>query len=176
MEPSGSAAIMVWMARLPADEDTDLKSRILAILDENRVMAVATLRSDGWPQATMVGYVHDDLTLYFAVARDSQKLANISREPRISIALGRESPNRIQGLSMAALASEVMEAAEIERLNRRIWDRFPEEIVFAPREAASAVVRADPQLISLIDHDKGPGEPELMEVGAGLVVRRQTHS
>jgi general stress protein 26 len=165
---------MAQMASSRPDESAELKSRILAILDDNRVMAVATLRPDGWPQATMVGYVADDLTLYFAVARDSQKLANIVREPRISIALGREGPNRIRGLSIAALASEVMETAEIERLNQRIWARFPEEIVFAPRETASAVVRAEPKLISLIDHDKGPGEPELMEVAAGTVRRRST--
>jgi len=164
---------MAQMPSLRPDESAVLKSRILAVLDENRVMTVATVRPDGWPQATMVGYVNDDLTLYFVVARDSQKLANIAGEPRISIALGCESPDRIRGLSMAALASEVMDTAEIERLNQRIWDRYPEQTVFAPREVATAVMRAEPQLISLIDHDKGPGEPELFEVAAGIVVGRR---
>ena len=174
MEPSGAAVVMAQMASSRRDDDADLRSRILAILDENRVMAVATQRPDGWPQATMVGYVHDDLVLYFAVGRDSQKLANIAREPRVSIALGRESPNWIRGLSMAALAREVTDIGEIERLNRQIWERYPEQMVFAPREAGSALLRAEPQLISMIDHGKDPGEPELLEVSSDRIVRRRS--
>ena len=46
----------------------ELKTKVLELLDGHRLMTVATLRDDGWPQATLVGYVHDDLTLYFAVA------------------------------------------------------------------------------------------------------------
>ncbi|HKP80094.1 MAG TPA: pyridoxamine 5'-phosphate oxidase family protein, partial [Phenylobacterium sp.] len=49
-------------------EATKLKPLILKVLDEHRTMAVATVRPDGWPQATIVGYVHDDLTLYFVVS------------------------------------------------------------------------------------------------------------
>jgi general stress protein 26 len=162
---------MAEMAASSPDSE-DLKSRIRAILEENRVMAVATVRPDGWPQATMVGYVYDDLSLYFAVARDSQKLANIAREPRVSIALGREGPDWIRGLSIAALASEVTDVAEVGRLNRLIAARYPEEIVFAPRKADSALLRAQPRVISIVDHDKTPGEPELLDVTLESVVRR----
>ena len=45
--------------------DHDLKTKILEILDRNRLMVVATNRPDGWPQATTVGYVNIGLTLYF---------------------------------------------------------------------------------------------------------------
>ena len=55
------------------EQQAELKNKVLRLLDEHQFMAVATLRGDGWPQATMVGYVHDDLTLYFAVALASQK-------------------------------------------------------------------------------------------------------
>src|SRR6185369_13282656 len=114
--------------------DPDLKAKVLELLDAHRIMAVATLRPDGWPQATMVGYIHDDLTLYFAVARTSQKFANIERDHRVSIAIGRDGPNTISGLSMAARAFEVTDFAEIERLNRLLHQRYPEQTVFAPRE------------------------------------------
>jgi hypothetical protein len=42
--------------------DDTVKRRILSLLDEH---TLATLRPDGWPQATTVGYVNDGLTLYF---------------------------------------------------------------------------------------------------------------
>ena len=40
-------------------------------------MTVATLRPDGRPQATTVGYMNDDLTLYFLCGLDSQKAKNL---------------------------------------------------------------------------------------------------
>jgi general stress protein 26 len=153
------------MAQLsPEATSSELKRDVLAILDENRVMTVATARPDGWPQATMVGFIHDALTLYFAVAQDSQKLANIKRDPRVSIALGRESPDRIRGLSMAATAREVEDLGEVARLNELIIERYPGEVVFAPRRHAIAVICARPQIISFVDQGKGPGAPLLLRV------------
>jgi hypothetical protein len=38
------------------------------MLDQHRIMTVATLRPDGWPQATTVGYVNDGLTSIFFAA------------------------------------------------------------------------------------------------------------
>ncbi len=70
-----------------------LKALILRLLDEHRVMTIATNRPDGWPQATMVGYVNDGFLLYCFVARNTQKYANILRDSRISIAIGNDAAN-----------------------------------------------------------------------------------
>lgn len=146
----------------PAEQD--LEARILAILDDNRVMTLATVRPDGWPQATLVGFVHDRLTLYFAVGRTSQKLANIARNAQVSIAVGRDSPEGLRGLSMAARVAEVTDLDEIARLNVLIAERYPEQAVFAPRESSAAVLKAVPRLISVVDLATGSGEPQLVEV------------
>ena len=45
--------------------DERLRRKILKVLEDNRIMSIATLRSDGWPQVTTVGFAHDGLTLYF---------------------------------------------------------------------------------------------------------------
>ena len=45
--------------------DEEIRQKILALLDQHRIMTIATLRPDGWPQATTVGYAHEGLTLYF---------------------------------------------------------------------------------------------------------------
>jgi PPOX class probable F420-dependent enzyme len=155
---------------MTADVDHDLKARILDLLDDNRIMSIATVRPDGWPQVTIVGYIHDDLTIYCAVARNSQKLANIRRDPRVSIAVGQDDRDRIRGLSMAARASEVDDFDEIRRLNALIGVRYPEQAVFAPREVSSVVVRLNPEIVSVVDLEKGPGLPELAQVADGGVV------
>jgi nitroimidazol reductase NimA-like FMN-containing flavoprotein (pyridoxamine 5'-phosphate oxidase superfamily) len=150
--------------------DAQLKDRVLEILDENRILTIATLRPDGWPQATQVGFVHKDLALYFIVARGSQKFANIRQEPRVSIALGRDAANRLRGLSMAAHAVEVTDPAEIEGLNELLHERYPEQSRFAPRAASSVLLKATPVVISIIDLERGPGEPELIQVGTETAV------
>ena len=156
--------------------DAELKARILAVLDENRIMCLATVRPDGWPQATLVGYAHDDLTLYFAVSAVSQKLENIRRDPRVSIAIGQDDRDHIRGLSMAALASVVSDPGEVERLNRLLSLRYPEQIVFSPQGISSALMRAAPDIISLVDHSKGPGQPQLMMVSRQTSVHSANRS
>ena len=125
-------------------------------------MVVATLRPDGWQQSTMVGFFHDDLTIYFSVARTSLKLANIHRDPRVSIALGHADPSRLRGLSMAAHAAEVTELEEVGRLQSLMLARYPGETVFSPRQVSATLIRATPIVVSVIDLARGTGEPDLV--------------
>jgi hypothetical protein len=45
-------------------------------------MTVATLRPEGWPQATTVGYVSEGLSLWFHCGLGNQKAANLARDDR----------------------------------------------------------------------------------------------
>ena len=162
------------MDRMETDTEM-LGSRVLGILSENRVMAVATLRADGWPQATMVGYVHDGLVLYFAIGRGSQKLANLAHDQRVSIAIGHHGPGEAgpRGLSLAATVSEVTDAAAVRRLNDLILERYPEQAVFTPSGASIAVMKALPVVISLIDPASGQDKPLLLRVDRSGALRPQ---
>lgn len=60
---------------------------VAELLASARLMALGVNRPDGWPQVTTVGYVADGLKLYFVIARDSQKFANIQADPRVSAAI-----------------------------------------------------------------------------------------
>ena len=45
--------------------DDALKRLILELLGENRIMTIATNRPDGWPHATVVGYVNTTATTFY---------------------------------------------------------------------------------------------------------------
>jgi nitroimidazol reductase NimA-like FMN-containing flavoprotein (pyridoxamine 5'-phosphate oxidase superfamily) len=66
-----------------------LRQQIVQLLTEHRIMTIATNRPDGWPQATVVGYANDGLVLYCVIGRRGQKYANIQRDPRLSMEIGR---------------------------------------------------------------------------------------
>jgi hypothetical protein len=74
----------------PPHKNLDAQSDAIRILDGHRIMAIATNRPDGWPQNTIVGYANVGLLIYFMVFQTSQKLANISKDPRVAIAVGDE--------------------------------------------------------------------------------------
>src|SRR2546421_12874074 len=96
---------------------TSFREQIIALLDEHRIMTLATNRPDGWPQATVVGYANDGLTIYCFVSRLSQKYANILRDKRVSIAIAGDfsNPLHIKGLSLAAKAVPVEQRNEFDR-------------------------------------------------------------
>ena len=94
--------------------DESFRRKILALLDRHRTMRIATLRPDGWPQVTTVGYANDGFAIYFLCGPDSQKASNLARDDRVSLAID-DDPTQVMditGLSMAARANVVADPAE----------------------------------------------------------------
>ena len=157
---------------------TRLKTLILRVLDGHRVMTIATNRPDGWPQATIVGYVNDGFLLYSFFARNSQKYANIVRDPRVSIAIGSDAPQPldIQGLSLAGKADVVTDQGEFDYVSKLRLRRYPEYASLpnvpgeapsqriAPRPDAAGVVllRIASEIISVLDYSMGFGHSDLI--------------
>ncbi len=107
--------------------DDETRTKILALLDEHRIMTIATLRPDGWPQATTVGYVNEGLKIFFLCAPNSQKARNLAGDSRVSITVDHDTSDlfAISGLSMAAHARPVTNRAEAERIIARCRNNIP---------------------------------------------------
>jgi general stress protein 26 len=65
--------------------DPALEQEIVSILDEANDLTIATVREDGYPQATTVSYVNKGLTIYFGCAAQSQKASNIGHSAKVSL-------------------------------------------------------------------------------------------
>lgn len=151
-----------------------MKEKAIEILQHNRLMALATLRPDGWPQTTMVSYANEDILIYFVVSRRSQKFANIERDNRVSLVVGRDfhDPSTITALSIAAHASEVRDPQQRQRAIKLLLDRHPGlRRLERPEPDHSAVMRANPQIITILDYSKGFGHADLLTVGPGGLTR-----
>ena len=145
----------------------EIRQKILALLDEHRIMTIATLRSDGWPQATTVGYANEGLTLYFLCGLDSQKAANLALDDRVSLTIDHDTPQvmEISGLSMAARAQLVVDPAEAEKALNLLWQRYPQQDslpVQMPTPADVRIFRVTPTVISVLDYTKGFGHTDLV--------------
>jgi nitroimidazol reductase NimA-like FMN-containing flavoprotein (pyridoxamine 5'-phosphate oxidase superfamily) len=147
--------------------DEILKLKILALLDQHRIMTVATLRPDGWPQATTVGYVNEGLTLYFLCGVDSQKAKNLARDNRISLTIDHDTPDlmAITGLSMAAHAHAVVDREEAENVLRMLPLKYPDAPALPlkmPTPDEVRLFRVTPTVISVLDYSKGFGHTDLV--------------
>ena len=147
--------------------DDALRRKILALLDEHRIMTVATLRPDGWPQATTVGYVNEGLTLYFLCGLDSQKARNIARDNRISLTIDHDTADlmAITGLSMAAHAYPVEDRAEAEKVLRMLPAKYPDSPPLPmqmPTPGEVRLFRVTPVVISVLDYSKGFGHTDIV--------------
>jgi len=145
----------------------EMKKTILGLLDQHRIMTLATLRPDGWPQATTVGYGNEGLTLYFLCGLDSQKAANLARDDRVSLTVDHDTPQvmEIMGLSMAARAQAVTDAVEGEKAMRLMMQKYPEQKSLPlpmPKFSEVRVFRVTPKVISLLDYSKGFGHTDLV--------------
>jgi PPOX class probable F420-dependent enzyme len=145
----------------------EMRKKVLTLLNQHRNMTVATLRPDGWPQATTVGYANDGLTLYFLCDPDSQKAANLARDDRVSLTIDDDTPQvmEITGLSMAARARLVDDPAEAEKALRLLMLRYPEQKSLPlpmPTAADVRIFRLTPTVVSVLDYTKGFGHADLV--------------
>jgi len=149
--------------------DDSIRSKILALLDQHRNMSLATLRADGWPQATTVGYANDGLALYFLCGLESQKASNLARDNRVSLTIDDDTPQvmEITGLSMAARAQPVVDRAEAQKALRLLMLKYPEQSSLPsslpmPTPDNVRIFRLTPTVISILDYSKGFGHTDLV--------------
>lgn len=147
--------------------DDGIRKKILDLLEQHRTMTIATLRTDGWPQATTVGYANDGLTLYFLCGPDSQKAANLARDDRVSLTIDHDTPQvmEISGLSMAAHAQFVTDPKEGEKALHLLMQKYPEQASLPlpmPAPADVSIFRITPTVISVLDYSKGFGHTDLV--------------
>ena len=147
--------------------DESIKRKVIELLDQHRIMTVATNRPDGWPQATTVGYVNDGLKIYFLCGRESQKTRNLMQDNRLSLTIDHDTsePMAISGLSMAAYAYLVSNPAEAGRAMKLLSQRYPEYASFpAPKLEEIRIFRVEPKVISVLDYSKGFGHTDLVMI------------
>ena len=137
--------------------------KAMEILEQNRVMVLATVRPDGWPQTILVGYANHGADLYFVIFRGSQKFANIAAEPRVSIAIGDEPPDMrlARALYAGARASEIKDPRGREEA-WKLLKRRHENLVGTPIPDAgnAAIMMARCEHVSVVDYTKGLGHTE----------------
>lgn len=146
--------------------DGNQQAFVQHVLGSARDLTLATVRPDGYPQATTVSFAHEDMLLYIGIGRRSQKADNIRRNGKVSLTINL--PYRdwreIRGLSMSAHAEILDDPAQAGIACACLERRFPAVSEWAGPDMAAEVafLRIRPVLVSVIDYSKGFGHTELV--------------
>ena len=141
---------------------------IIDIINQAHDLTLATIRPDGYPQATTVSYANDGLTIYVGVGKDSQKVHNIRHCDKVSLTINLPYTDwmHIRGLSAAALADILQDQSDIEHAMNCLSVRFPQIKQGSTSDFADEIIflRIRPQIVSLLDYEKGFGHTELVKI------------
>jgi len=135
----------------------------IQILNAHQTMAISTVRPDGWPQTTIVGYTNRGFDIIFLIYRTGQKWANIQHDDRISIAVASEPLElaNLQAVYAGAHATEIADEAERQEAWQQLMQRHANLAGSLIPEASEAVfMRARCKYVSVLDFTQGIGHRE----------------
>jgi nitroimidazol reductase NimA-like FMN-containing flavoprotein (pyridoxamine 5'-phosphate oxidase superfamily) len=130
-------------------------------------MTLATIRPDGFPQATIVYYVNSGLNLHFATDPSSQKAGNIHLNNKVSVAIASQTQNayKLRALSLSGTAERIADPRLAHDLLMSLFEAIPQAKRFSPMDAKQlAVYSIKPVAISLVDYAAGYGKTVLVEL------------
>ena len=158
---------------IAAVEGVAVEHPAVKILNNHRTMAISTVRPDGWPQTTVVGYANRGFELLFLIYRSGQKFANIKQDDRVSIAVSAEPSdlNDLQAVFAGGHATEITDEAERQEAWRQLMQRHSNLAGSQLPNATEAVfMRVRCQYVSMLDFTQGLGHREQFEVVSGQPV------
>jgi nitroimidazol reductase NimA-like FMN-containing flavoprotein (pyridoxamine 5'-phosphate oxidase superfamily) len=144
-----------------------LRSRIVDVLAHCDDITIATIRPDGYPQATTVSYVSDGMNIYFGTNANSQKARNLAACDKVSATVNKpyRTWDEILGVSLGGRARLLTDKAEMARAGVLMLKKFPQIGKYMPEDPGSlALFRIAPTVVSLLDYSKGFGHTDLLVV------------
>lgn len=142
--------------------------RIIDILDAADDLTIATVREDGFPQATTVSFVNDGLKVYLGTGAQAQKAKNMARCDKVSVTvnLPYKTWDQIKGVNFAGRAYRVTDPEEFRHVGELMFKKFPQISQYADFGSGLdlALFRIDPEIVSVLDYSQGFGHTDLVDL------------
>lgn len=145
-----------------ATDKKELINNIEAVLKKNYGGTLATLRPDGTPQASGVGFVNEGLVLYMAMDPNSQKKINIDQNPNVGFATFKDyyKWDRVKAVQLAGRCQVVTDQAEIDKISMLFAQKFPWVVEskmvldWYAKQGSVPYYRLTPHTVAYLDYQK----------------------
>ena len=150
--------------------DEATRGLIERLLREHKILTLATVREDGYPQATIVGYVNEGFSIYVATFAESQKVHNIQASDKVSLTVGRDWDDwgAVQALSVGGRANVVEDPKEVKRVIGLLERKYPQLSGMPVRVEPDgiSILSIHPEIITVLDYTKGFGHQDIFRVAS----------
>ena len=139
------------------------ESEVSECLDAGRTLQVATIGRDGYPHLTTLWYVVVDGLIAFRSFRKSQRVANLRRDPRLTVLIeDGDSVVNLRGVMIQGRARLVDDRDLVLRLYGEVTEKYegvrvePEgwDAVFGVWADKNIAVLVEPNRVATWDHTK----------------------
>lgn len=148
--------------------DKSTEQFVLDIIAQGKDLTLATVRPDGYPQATTVSYANDGMDIYVGIGKDSQKANNLRCNNKVSLTINApyRDWNEIKGLSISGTAEFINETQELQHAADCMIKRYPQLVEWTRSNQTNDVLllKIRPQYLSVLDYQKGFGHTELLQI------------
>jgi uncharacterized protein YhbP (UPF0306 family) len=144
----------------------ELSEMITAYISKCPTCIIATASQDGEPSASTVYFSNKSLDLFFNTLRDSQKVRNISVNPRVAIVFqdtsAASNDREIKGVQYSGKA-EILAQDELDGVPGPVKAR--NNAFNSVKVGNSVIVKVSPSKIFYIDYSKGFRHREEIQFG-----------
>jgi nitroimidazol reductase NimA-like FMN-containing flavoprotein (pyridoxamine 5'-phosphate oxidase superfamily) len=144
----------------------DELSRVISeYIGHCRSCTIATVGSDGEPDASTVFFASSGLDVYFNTAKDSKKIRNIEMNQRVAIVMQKnpdpKTDKEISGIQYSGIA-KMLKEDEQANVPRSVIARH--NVFNSVRPGNSVIVKVSATKVYLIDYAKGFRHRELLQL------------
>jgi PPOX class probable F420-dependent enzyme len=134
---------------------------IRALLEEQRIVQVATIDHDGWPHLIAMWYVLVNDQIVFWTYAKSQKTVNLRRDPRLTCLVeSGDDYGELRGVQIKGRAIINNDYETVQRIGAIIWERYNDPLndtsrqMVAAQAAKRVLVFVEPIEVVSWDHRK----------------------
>ena len=112
---------------------------IRALLEEQRIVQVATIDHDGWPHLIAMWYALVNDQIVFWTYAKSQKTFNLRRDPRLTCLVeSGEDYSELRGVQIKGRAIINNDYETVQRIGAAIWERYNGSLNDSSRQMVAA--------------------------------------
>ena len=145
-----------------------LLPEIAEMLERSGDMTLATLREDGFPQASPVSFANDGMHIYFGTETNSRKTRNMALCDKVSLSLVPPYRRRedMRGVSIRGHVTKITDFEEMIWATGLLRERHHGMAALLPDDPEGLdMYRVDPLTISYLSFDENETHCETIEAG-----------
>ncbi|MGA3207331.1 MAG: pyridoxamine 5'-phosphate oxidase family protein [Syntrophales bacterium] len=144
--------------------DSDLSNHITEFISECHLCTIATVDTNGKPNASTVFIKNIGMDIFFNTTKDSQKIRNILSNPRVAIAMQKaplpKTDQEIKGIQYDGIAEVLSETGTAE-VPEAVMARH--RVFNSLKPGQSVIVKVTPLKIYIIDYSRGFRHRDLLQ-------------